>query len=165
MRVLGVDPGTLAMGYGLVEEEDEELTMLDFGILTASSKMPMADRLYNLYRKLLELMACHQPDEVAIEEPFVARNVRSALAIGRAQAVAMLAATDNGVAVYTYAPTKVKQAIADYGGSGKEQVQQMVQIHLGLSQIPEPYDAADALAVALCHLRERRAVNLTAKGA
>jgi crossover junction endodeoxyribonuclease RuvC len=165
MRILGIDPGTIAMGYGLIEEDEEELAMLDFGVLTASRQMPMADRLYKLYRKLLELMARHQPDEVAIEEPFVARNARSALAIGRAQTVAMLAAANCSIPIYTYAPTKVKQAIADYGGSGKEQIQQMVQIHLGLSQIPQPNDAADALAVALCHLRERWVAKLLAEGA
>lgn len=162
MRVLGIDPGTVAMGYGLVEEGDERLTMIDFGALTASSKMPLPDRLYKLYKSLLELVSQHQPDEVAIEEPFVARNARSALAIGRAQAVAMLTAVENGIPIFTYTPTKVKQSIADYGGSSKEQVQQMVQIHLGLAQIPQPHDAADALAVALCHLRERHITKLTA---
>ncbi|MGW8181908.1 MAG: crossover junction endodeoxyribonuclease RuvC [bacterium] len=160
MRVLGIDPGTVAMGYGLVEEEDERLTMLDFGALTASSKLPLPDRLYKLYKELLELVSQHQPDEVAIEEPFVARNARSALAIGRAQAVAMLTAVENGIPIFTYTPTKVKRSIADYGVSGKEQVQQMVQIHLGLSQVPKPDDAADALAVALCHLSERHVAKL-----
>ncbi len=164
MRILGIDPGTIAMGYGLIEEDEEELAMLDFGVLTASRQMPQADRLYKLFRQLLELMARHQPDEVAIEEPFVARNPRSAMAIGRAQAVAMLAAANYSIPIYTYAPTKVKQAIADYGGSGKEQVQQMVQLHLGLSQIPQPHDAADALAVAMCHLRERCLIKLIAEG-
>ena len=111
MRVLGIDPGTLAMGYGLIVEEDEALTVLDFGVITASNKTPPADRLHKLYERLLEVMACHKPDEVAIEEPFVAKNARSALAIGRAQAVAMLAASGNSVPVYTYAPTKVKKTI------------------------------------------------------
>ncbi|MFC1925548.1 crossover junction endodeoxyribonuclease RuvC [Chloroflexota bacterium] len=165
MRILGIDPGTLAMGYGLIEEEDEALTMLDFGVLTASAKTPPADRLYKMYGKLLEIMACHKPDEVAIEEPFVAKNARSALAIGRAQAIAMLAASSNDIPIYTYAPTKVKQSIAGYGRGGKEQIQQMVKIHLGLSQIPQPDDAADALAVALCHLRERQVAKLMAEGA
>lgn len=164
MRILGVDPGTLAMGYGVVEEENDILAALDFGVLTASGRVPLPDRLYKMYKELLELVERHQPDEVAVEEPFVARNARSALAIGRAQAVAMLAAAGNGIPVYTYLPTKVKQSVADYGGSGKEQIQQMVQIHLGLSEIPRPDDAADALAVALCHLRERRVARLTAEG-
>ena len=164
MRVLGIDPGTLTMGYGLIEGEDDELRMLDCGVLTASPQMPPAERLYRLYKQLLELVAHHQPEEVAVEEPFVAQNRRSALAIGRAQAVAILAAANNGIPIYTYTPTQVKQAIADYGGSGKEQVQQMVQIYLGLPQIPQPNDAADALAVALCHLQERHVAKLIAKG-
>jgi len=165
MRILGIDPGTVAMGYGLVEEDGERLTMLDFGVITASSRSPLSDRLYKLHKELLELVSLHQPDEVAIEEPFVARNVRSALAIGRAQAVAMLAAADNCIPIFTYTPTQVKRSVADYGVSGKEQVQKMVQLHLGLSQIPQPYDAADALAVALCHLRERHIVILAAGSA
>lgn len=152
------------MGYGLIEDEGEELRMLVCGVLTASNKMPMVGRLHELYIKLHELIAHYQPDEIAIEEPFVARNRRSALAIGRAQAVAILAAANNGAAIYTYAPTKIKQATTNYGVSGKEQVQQMVQIHLGLPQIPQPSDAADALAVAICHLRERHVAKLIAKG-
>ena len=165
MRVLGIDPGTVKMGYGLIESnsDDDKLRMLDCGVLTASSKLPPNKRLHVLYKKLREIVDRHQPDEVAIEEPFVARNVRSALAIGRAQALAILAAADNGIPVYTYAPTKVKQAITNYGVSGKEQVQHMVQIHLELSEIPQPSDAADALAVALCHLRERHVAKLIAK--
>jgi len=164
MRVLGIDPGTVSMGYGLIEGEDDGLRMVDCGVLTASNRRPMTERLHKLYKKLQELVALHQPDEVAIEEPFVARNVRSALAIGRAQSLAILAAADKGIPVYTYAPTHVKQAITDYGISGKEQVQQMVQIHLELTQIPQPSDAADALAVALCHFRERHVAKLIAKG-
>ena len=162
MRILGIDPGTVAMGYGLVEEDDDTLTTLDFGVFTASSRVPLSDRLNKLHKELLKLVSYHKPDEVAIEEPFVARNARTALAIGRAQAVAMLAAADSHIPIFTYTPTKVKQAIADYGGSSKEQIQQMVQIHLGLPNIPQPDDAADALAIALCHLRERHIAKLTA---
>jgi len=152
------------MGYGLIESDNGELRMLDCGVLTASSKLLPTDRLHVLYKKVLEIVVRHQPDEVAVEEPFVARNVRSALAIGRAQALAILAAADNGIPVYTYAPTKVKQSITGYGVSGKEQVQNMVQIHLELPQVPRHSDAADALAVALCHLRERHVSQLIARG-
>jgi len=164
MLVLGIDPGTISMGYGLIEDKDDELRMLACGVLTASNRMPLALRLYELYKKLHEIVVRYHPDQVAIEEPFVARNRRSALAIGRAQAVAILAAASNDAAIYTYSPTKVKQATTNYGGSGKEQVQQMVQIQLGLSQVPKPSDTADALAVALCHLRERHVAKLIDKG-
>ncbi len=160
MRILGIDPSTVTMGYGLIEGEDDELRMLHCGVLAASSHLPLVKRLLELYRQLLKLVNSYYPDEVAIEEPFVARNVRSALSIGRAQAVAILAAANNSVPVHTYAPAKVKQAVASYGGAGKEQVQQMVQIQLGLSQIPQPSDAADALAVAICHFRERQLAKL-----
>ena len=162
MRILGIDPGTQTMGYGLIEGSDDELRMLDFGVLTSPRHALITERLPILYEGLEELIARYQPDEVAIEEPFVAKNVRSALAVGRAQAVAMLAAANKRIPIYTYTPARVKQVVADYGGSGKEQVQQMVQIQLGLAQIPQPSDAADALAIAICHLRESRVARLLA---
>jgi len=164
MRILGIDPGTLTMGYGLIEDRGEELRMLNCGILTASSRMPLAERLHQLYLRLTELVNSYEPDEIAVEGPFVAQNARSALAIGRAQAVAMLAAAGNSIPIYTYPPAKVKQVVTDYGGSEKEQVQRLVCIQLGLTQIPQPSDAADALAVALCHLREKQLAKLITKG-
>ena len=160
MRILGIDPGTLTMGYGLIKDQDEELRIVDCGILKASRHMPIAERLRKLYLELMELFTRYQPEEVAIEEPFVAQNRRSALAIGRAQAIAILAAANSNVPAYTYAPTRVKQVVADYGNSSKEQVQRMVQIQLRLSQIPQPSDAADALAVAICHFRESQLARL-----
>jgi crossover junction endodeoxyribonuclease RuvC len=162
MRILGVDPGTLKMGYGLIEEHEEELITLDYGVLVASRRRCLAERLHCLYLELMQIVARYHPDEMAVEEPFVAQNVRSALAIGRAQAVAMLVAAANGIPVYGYPPAKVKQTVADYGGSGKEQVQQMVGIHLKLTEIPQPSDAADALAIAICHSQEKRLARLLA---
>ena len=162
MRVLGIDPGTQAMGYGLVDYQDDKLGMLDCGVLTPPSHTPIVERLFILYEGLKEILARWEPDEVAIEEPFVAKNVRSALAVGRAQAVAMLAATSKGIPVYTYTPTQVRRMVADYGASDKEQVQRMVRLQLDLAQIP-PSDAADALAVAICHLWESRTGRLLAK--
>ena len=167
MRIMGIDPGTLKMGYGLVEDEDGELRALDFGVIVAPSRMPPAMRLHRMYLGLMELVATYEPEEMALEEPFVAQNAggnaRSALAIGRAQAVAMLVAASNGIPAYTYMPARVKQAVADYGGSGKEAIQRMVCVHLKLSQIPRPSDAADALAVAVCHAQERRLAALVAR--
>jgi len=155
MRVLGIDPGTLNLGYGIVDEEGDGITMVDCGVLSLSSKVPVEQRLASLYQKLGEIVNRYQPDEVAIEEPFVAGNARSALAIGRAQAVAILAAANRKLPVFRYLPTQVKQQVTNYGHSGKEQVQEMVRIQLGLSQPPQSTDAADALAVAICHLRQR----------
>jgi len=164
MRVLGIDPGTLNLGYGVVDEDAGEMTMIDCGVLSLPSKIPVEKRLSSLYKKLVEIVARHQPDEVAIEEPFVAGNMRSALAIGRAQAIAILAAANKNIPVFRYLPTQVKQQVTDYGGSGKEQVQEMVRLQLGLAERPEPSDAADALAVAICHLHQKHIEILLARG-
>jgi crossover junction endodeoxyribonuclease RuvC len=164
MRVLGIDPGTLNVGYGVVDEDAGEMAMVDCGVVSLSSKVPVEQRLSSLYKKLVEIVARHQPDEVAIEEPFVAGNVRSALAIGRAQAIAMLAAANKNLPVFRYLPTQVKQQVTDYGGSSKEQVQEMVRLQLGLAEPPQSSDAADALAVAICHLHQKHIEILLARG-
>jgi crossover junction endodeoxyribonuclease RuvC len=162
MRVLGIDPGTLNLGYGVVDEEGGETTMVACGVLSLSSKVPVERRLSSLYKKLSEIVARYKPDEVAIEEPFVAGNMRSALAIGRAQAIAILAAANENLPISRYLPTQVKQQVTNYGGSDKEQVQEMVRLQLGLAQPPQPSDAADALAVAICHLHQRHIERLLA---
>ena len=155
MRILGVDPGTISLGYGIVDGE-EQVRMVCCGVLSFPPKTPIAERLHCLYTKLSEIIAKHKPDEAAIEEPFVGHNIRSALAIGRAQAVAILAAANQGLPVYYYSPAEVKQQVTNYGRSDKGQIQEMVRIQLGLPQPPPPSDAADALAVALCHTQQSR---------
>ncbi len=154
MRVLGIDPGTIAMGYGVIESSDDEITLIDYGALATPARSPIGERLSYLYNKLIEIILRYQPDAVAIEQPFMAKNAKSALAIGRAQAIALLAAANKGIAAYEYTPAQIKQRVANYGASSKEQIQEMVRHQLGLPQVPEPSDAADALAVALCHLTE-----------
>ncbi len=154
MRILGIDPGTIAMGYGIIESRDEATTLIDCGVLSTSGRSPIGERLSYLYNRLVEIVVRFQPDAVAIEQPFVAKNVKSALTIGRAQAVAILAAVNRGIPTYEYTPAQIKQKITNYGASSKEQIREMVRLHLGLTQAPEPSDAADALAVALCHLSE-----------
>jgi crossover junction endodeoxyribonuclease RuvC len=156
MLILGIDPGTLAMGYGVLEDTGDQPRMIQCGVLTARSTMPLAERLHELYLGLTDLLIRFRPDEMAVEEPFVARNVRTALAIGRAQAIAMLAAASHGIPVATYPPAKVKQGVTDYGRGDKVQVQRMVCIQLGLTESPGTSDATDALAVALCHLRQKQ---------
>ena len=163
MRVLGVDPGTIAMGYGVIEARDDDIALVDCGALVSSKRFSIGERLSYMYNELLELIQRHQPDVMAVEQPFVAKNVRSALAIGRAQAVALLAATNRGIPTYEYTPAQIKQRVANYGASSKEQIQEMVRLHLGLSEVPQPNDAADALAVAICHLRETHLSNLLSK--
>ena len=158
MRVLGIDPGTYNMGVGVVTSEGSDLTLAYTGVLSPRRKDPLPERLRFLFDGLSEVVREWQPSEVAIEEPFAARNVKAAMAIGHAQAVAMLVAAQNGLAVSSYAPRQVKQAIADHGGSSKEQVQEMVRVLLGLDDPPESSDAADALAIAICH------INRTGKG-
>ena len=162
MRVLGIDPGTITMGYGVVDSQDDEIALADCGALVSPERSPIGERLRYLYNELLAIIGRHQPDAVAVEQPFVAKNVRSALAIGRAQAVALLAAANKGIPTYEYTPTQIKQRVANYGASSKEQIQEMVKLQLGLAEVPQPNDAADALAVAICHLREIHLSNLLA---
>ncbi len=160
MRVLGIDPGTITMGYGVIESQNNEVSLIKYGALNTTSRSSIGERLSFLYSKLTEIIAKYQPEAVAVEQPFVAKNARSAFAVGRAQAVAILAAANSHIPCYEYTPREVKQRVANYGASGKEQIQQMVMLQLGLSQIPYPADAADALAIALCHLQVIHLENL-----
>jgi crossover junction endodeoxyribonuclease RuvC len=152
MIILGIDPGTIATGYGVIEAEGDEATFIDCGALTASERSPIGERLSYMYQGLKEVIARFKPDVVAIESPFVAKSVKSALAIGKAQAVAILAAAEGKIPSHEYSPAEVKKRVTDYGVSTKEQVQEMVKLQLNLAEAPHSTDAADALAVALCHL-------------
>ncbi len=163
MRILGIDPGTVSMGYGVIDTSDDEIAMVDYGALVGEANSPIGERLSLLYKGLIEIIERYQPDVAAIEQPFMAKNVKSALAVGKAQAIAILAAANHGISTYEYTPAEVKQRVANYGASSKEQIQEMVRLHLGLSQVPQPNDAADALAVAICHLRETQLSNLLAE--
>ena len=155
MRILGVDPGTVNLGYGVVDGE-EQMRMVDCGVITIPSRVPMEERLRSFYDSLSRIIARHKPGEVAIEEPFIGNNVRSAFAVGRAQATAILAAVNQGLAVSYYSPAQIKQQITGYGQSDKQQVREMVRIQLSLSELQQPSDVADALAVAICHIQQRR---------
>jgi crossover junction endodeoxyribonuclease RuvC len=155
MRILGVDPGTVNLGYGVVDGE-EEMHMVDCGVVNLSARLPMEQRLRSIYGELGRIIARYKPSEVAIEDPFIGHNVRSAFAIGKAQAIAILAAANKGLPIYYYSPAKIKKQITSYGQSDKQQVQEMVRVQLGLSELPQPSDAADALAVAMCHIQQRR---------
>ena len=155
MRILGVDPGTVNLGYGVVDGEDE-MHMRDCGVVSLPARLPMEQRLRSLYSELGKIIARHKPREVAIEDPFIGHNVRSAFAIGKAQAIAILAAANKGLPIYYYSPAKIKKQVTSYGQSDKRQVQEMVRVQLGLSELPQPSDAADALAVAMCHIQQKR---------
>jgi crossover junction endodeoxyribonuclease RuvC len=154
MKILGIDPGTVVMGWGVVEGEGTELALVDFGAITVNEKSSMGERLNRLYTELLKIVSQHQPDCVAVEQPFVAKNVRTALAIGRAQAIALLAAASKEIPAFEYTPAQIKQRVANYGAGSKEQVQEMVRLQLNLAEVPQPNDAADALAAAICHAQE-----------
>jgi crossover junction endodeoxyribonuclease RuvC len=152
--VMGVDPGTIIMGYGIVEGQGDDFALIKYGVIKPPERSPIGERLNFLFQHLLKAIEQYRPQAVAVEQPFVAKNARSALAVGRAQAVAILAAASLNLPCYEYTPTQIKQRVANYGASSKEQIQQMVMLQLGLESIPHPSDAADALAVALCHLQE-----------
>src|SRR5271157_2868296 len=160
MLVLGIDPGTIIAGYGLIDNSDGNLKMVAYGIIKSSPKLPSPERLSKLYYGLKEVVERYQPDEVAVEQPFVSNNVSTAFAIGRAQAVAILVAANQNIPVFEYSPAKVKHTVSSYGASSKEQMQQMVRLQLNLAETPEPADAADALAVALCHISETHFNNI-----
>jgi crossover junction endodeoxyribonuclease RuvC len=150
MRVLGIDPGTARFGFGIIDCDDT-YTAIAYGAIETKPSMAMADRLLILYDELKHLFEAWRPESMAIEQLFFSRNVTTAIAVGQARGVAMLAAAQAGVEVIEYTPAEVKQAISGYGNADKQQVQAMVQILLTLDEIPHPDDAADALAVALCH--------------
>ncbi len=164
MRILGIDPGTVIMGYGVIEAGDDGIILLDSGALVTRERSPIGERLSFIYHRLLEIISRYQPAAAAIEQPFMAKNVRSALAVGRAQSIAILAAAEKGIPAFEYTPAQVKQRVTNYGASTKEQVQEMVRLQLNLAEVPQPSDAADALAVALCHLHETRIDSLLAQG-
>jgi len=164
MRVLGIDCGTEYTGYGIVDlvrdqcAANDRLVCICCGAIRVSPREPMPVRLSRISRALQDLIATHRPDRVAIEDVFYAVNVKSALKLGQVRGVAMLAAASAGLEVSEYAPLSIKSAVVGYGRAEKHQVQQMVARLLQLEEVPEPADAADALAIAICHLHTEATV-------
>ncbi len=155
-RVLGIDPGTAIMGFGIVEERAGKLVGVTHGVLLTPKGEPLPERLLRLYEGLHAVMAADRPSVMAIEALFFNRNVRTALAVGHARGVALLVAAQMGIPVVEYAPQQVKYAVVGYGAASKDQVQRMVATLLGLRAVPRPDDAADALAIAICHAHSAR---------
>lgn len=151
MLILGIDPGIAILGFGLVKYETNRFTVIDYGAITTDSGIPMSSRLTIIYNKLIDIIEKYKPDAYAVEELFFNKNIKTALTVGHARGVAVLAGSKSGVQVYEYTPLQVKQALVGYGRADKNQVQQMVKIILNLREIPKPDDVADALAVAICH--------------
>ena len=149
---LGIDPGTAIVGYAVVMARGSELSMLVCDVITTPARLPLAQRLQLIYEGLSNIITTYKPHEAAMEELFFAKNTRTAMTVGHARGVAMLALANGGLSVAEYTPKQVKPAVTGYGSAGKDQVGEMVRILLKLSSVPRPDDAADAAAVAICHL-------------
>ncbi len=161
MIVLGIDPGTATTGYGLVYEDDNGPQLVTCGVILTPSGLPMPDRLVTIYQAIKDLIALHQPATGAVEKLYFQKNVSTAMTVGQARGVALLAMAQAGMSIGEYNPADVKMAVAGYGGADKKQMQGMVKAVLNLTDIPKPDDAADALAVAICHLHSARLKLLT----
>jgi crossover junction endodeoxyribonuclease RuvC len=154
--VIGVDPGTQHTGYGIITEQEGQPVALDWGVISPRPSLSLPDKLQTIYRALHACLETHRPDTFAVEELFFAKNVRSAVTLAHARGVVLLAAAAVGLQVVAYSPLEIKQSVVGYGRADKRQVQAMVQVLLNLRGPKPAEDAADALAVALCHLHGRR---------
>ena len=152
MIALGVDPGTTKVGYGLVKERNRDLILINYGCLKLESSFPLPQQLQDLYFRLTEIVEHYHPDALAIEDFFLVRNPHAVITMGQIRGVILLVAAQSKLEVAGYSPVKVKQAVASYGRASKAQIQKMVQNLLQLSDVPSPEDAADALALDICHL-------------
>lgn len=161
MIILGVDPGTAITGYGIIQSDGDELGLIDYGVITTPADWPLPRRLEHIYRALTDLIAKHHPTDAVVEKLFFSKNVRTALSVGQARGVALLAAAQASLAIHEYTPLEIKQAVVGYGRAEKMQIQQMVKMLLQLDFIPQPDDAADALAIAICHAHSARMQELT----
>ena len=151
MIVVGIDPGTANTGYGVVARQGGQMVALDGGVVQTSPSAASAERLATIYARVAALLDEHEPEALAVEELYFGANVRSALAVGQARGVVLLAAGQRGIPCWSYTPQQIKGAVCGSGRAAKDQVQRMVQTLLALEQLPRPDHAADALAVAICH--------------
>lgn len=165
MIVIGIDPGTATTGYGIIEENnDGDFRTIEYGVISTTAGQPLENRLKTIYEQITTLILLHKPQSGAVEKLFFKQNVTNAIAVGQARGVVLLAMVMNGVAVYEYSPSEVKSAISGYGNAEKAQVQAMVKAILSLDDIPKPDDAADALAIAICHLNSSGILSLRSEG-
>jgi len=163
--ILGIDPGTAMLGYGLVERTGPRLRAVDYGVITTSSQLPLPARLEAIYLAVTDLIELHAPSIVGVERLFFSKNVQTAFAVGQARGVVLLAAAMHDLEIREATPNEVKVATAGHGSAAKEQVQRMVQAILGLAELPTPDDAADALAIAICVANRERSVSRIPTGA
>ena len=151
MRILGIDPGIAIVGYGIVDKEGNRYKTVAYDAVTTRAHTPLEERLEKVYNGVDEIIKTYKPEVMSIEELFFNNNAKTALTVGQARGVIILAAVKNGIPVYEYTPLQVKQALTGYGRASKTQIQQMMKSMLGLTEIPKPDDVADALAIAVCH--------------
>ncbi len=159
MVIIGIDPGFAITGYGILDYSGNKFKLLDVGVITTEAGMELSDRLLVLNNGLDALITQYRPDAMAVEELFFNTNVKTAIKVGHGRGVALLAAAKAGVRVFEYTPLQVKQSVVGYGRAKKEQVQQMVKVLLNMEKVPKPDDAADALAIAICHAHSSGPVN------
>ncbi len=151
MRILGVDPGTAIVGYGILDKQGNQFSLVDYGCIRTKAHTPMSDRLYQIFQELDTLIKTYQPDTMAVEELFFNNNVTTALTVGQARGIILLLGKMHNLPLGEYTPSQVKQGVTGYGKAEKKQIQEMVKVILAMPILPKPDDAADALAVAICH--------------
>lgn len=160
MLVVGIDPGVATTGYGVVRDTVNGILLVDYGVVTTPPNLALAQRLLLLHHELKKIIQLHRPESAAVEKLFFQKNVTTAIAVGQARGVALLTMAENQIEVSEYTPLEVKQAVAGYGSADKKQVQYMVKAILNMEVVPTPDDAADALAIAICHLHSVQYKNL-----
>jgi crossover junction endodeoxyribonuclease RuvC len=160
MRVLGIDPGTIVTGFGVVEETGNRLSLIDYGAVKSRKNDLFPDRLKRIYEGLCLVLEKHKPDHVAVEKVFYGKSAKAAIKIGEGRGVAILCAALAGVPLSEYSPTAIKKSVVGVGNAQKTQVQEMVKVILQLSKLPEPLDSSDALAIAICHCHRKKLYDL-----
>jgi len=156
MKILGIDPGTQVAGYGVIEMTRSKIVAIEYGSIKANKNQTFAQRLQTIHSKIMDIISKYQPDQMAIEEVFYSKNIKSAIRIGEGRGIVFLCAASANIPITEYAATVIKKAVVGNGNAQKEQVQEMVKIILDLPDIPEPRDASDALAIAICHSHNLR---------
>ena len=154
MKIIGIDPGLVQTGYGIININNNQISLIDYGIIKPPPKDPLANRLHTIFNDVCEIISNYNPKIFAIEEVFYGKNIQSAMRLGQARGASMVAAASKEIPIYEYSARKVKQSIAGHGNAHKTQIQFMVKAKLQMDHNPEPMDASDALAVALCHFQQ-----------
>ena len=160
MLILGIDPGTATTGFGLIVEKNDKLVFVNHGTIKTSKKESAQARLHIIYSELKKIIAAYKPKAIAVEKLFFGVNAKTAISVGQARGMSLLAAAEAGIPIAEYTPLEVKMAVTGYGKADKKQVQQMVKILLSLDEVPKPDDAADALAIAICHMNSYKLASL-----